>query len=181
MLMQKDIIRLFIAVELPQEVKDLALKIEKHLHAFKKLRFVRPEHMHITLAFLGERADVEHIRKSLKKVRFKPFILKTKGFGFFPSNSRIRVVWLGLERNEDFFKLQHDIRGLFDYKEKFMPHITLARARDIIIKDAKQLEDAMKQVGHQELEFIIDRFYLFSSELTPEGPIHKAIEEYAAE
>jgi RNA 2',3'-cyclic 3'-phosphodiesterase len=174
--------RLFIAIRPPEEIIGLASMIGKGLTGFP-LRFVKPENMDITLAFLGEidDKDLGSVRERLMSIRFGKLALKTKGYGFFPSEKRIRVIWIGLERNEDFFRLQHDIRKLFGHKEKFMPHITIARAKEIIINDAERLNDTLKKIGYDEIEFDIDRFYLFSSELTPEGPIHKVIEEYSAD
>jgi len=172
--------RLFIAVELPQEVKDIVMKFENVLSNFKDLRFVHPDNMHLTLSFIGEvpDADADVIRHKLRNIRFNPFTLKTRKFGFFPSANKIRVVWIGLERNEDFFKLQHDIRELFDHKEKFMPHITIARARDVIIMDAHLIYDAAEKITYDELGFQVERFALFCSEPSPEGHVHKIIEEY---
>jgi RNA 2',3'-cyclic 3'-phosphodiesterase len=172
--------RLFIAIELPDEIKSIVLQFEKELSEFKDLRYVRPEHMHLTLSFIGEipDKDVDAIRDRLGKINFNQFTLKTAGFGFFPSNKKIRVVWLGLEKNETFFKLQHDIRELFDHKEKFMPHITIARARNIITKDADVLNEAMKKIKYQDVSFQVEKFLLFKSELTPQGPIHTVLEEY---
>jgi len=211
--------RLFIAIDLPQAVKDMVRAFEKELSIFKDLRFVRPEHMHITLSFFGEvaDADVEALREKLHKIRFDPFTLKTLGYGFFPTSKRIRIVWIGLERNEEFFRLQESLRELYRQKEKFMPHITLARAKDIMIREIHQLNEEVKKVKYEEVTFPVDRFILYSSELTcqksplcklrvstrrqqaisehaqelhdagkrsqfltPQGPIHKVIEEYRA-
>ena len=136
------LMRLFIAIDLPLQVKDVVSRFEKELSMFK-LRFVKPEHMHITLTFLGDIEDVDAIKQRLGKIRFSPFKLKIYAYGFFPSTKKIRVIWIGLEHNEEFINLQHDIRELFDNKEKFMPHITIARAREIIIREAEQLNYAI--------------------------------------
>ena len=180
--------RLFVAIELPKELKDYAVEIGKHLHEFNhlqefNLRYVKPENMEITLAFLGEVEDksIGSVIESLKAVRFHEFTLKTQGYGFFPSEKNIRVVWIGLEKNDGFMKLQHDIRDVFGHKDKFMPHITIARAKQLITKDAGELDMAMKRVKYQEIGFSIRKFALFSSELTPQGPIHTLIEEFSAE
>jgi 2'-5' RNA ligase len=172
--------RLFIAIELPKEVKDQVLGLDKHLQEFR-LRFVRPEHMHITLVFLGEVENDAEIRSKLNTIRFKPFTLKTLGCGFFPTSKRIRVVWMGLERNDYFMKLQQDIRTVFNHKEKFMPHVTIARAREMIITNAHKLNEAMNKIEFKSIEFPVDKFMLYSSELTPQGPVHTVLQEYSAE
>lgn len=171
--------RLFIAVELPKEVKELVSGVAEQLKDFD-LRFVKPEHMHVTLDFLGEvdDKDLDSIKDKLNSVIFNKFTLKTLSFGFFPNAKHIRVVWLGLERNETFFKLQHDIRELFSHKEKFMPHITVARARDVIIRDAHKLNESMNSIKIDSITFEVEKFILFKSELTPQGAVHSIIEEY---
>jgi len=172
--------RLFIAIDLPDNIKDLASRFEKELSQFDVLRFVKHENMEMTLTFIGEVPDndVDEIRRRLRKIKFDKFMLKTSGFGFFPSNKRIRVLWLGLEKNDMFFKLQHDIRDLFGHKEKFMPHITIARARKIIIGEANKLDDRIKGVSHEEISFEVNNFRLYSSILKSQGPMHEMLEEY---
>jgi 2'-5' RNA ligase len=177
--------RLFIAIVPPQEIIDLASMIGNELSSLPdfNLRFVKSENMELTLTFLGEvdDKDVDAIRARLRKIRFDELFLRTKGYGFFPSEKRIRVVWIGLEKNDDFIKLQRDIRELFHHKDKFMPHITIARAKQIIIQDAEKLDNILNKIRYDEIEFKINKFYLFSSELKPEGPIHKVVEEYIRE
>jgi len=176
--------RLFIAVQIPDNIKEKAIDIASSLKGFDGIRLVRPEHMHLTLAFLGERDDAEKIIYELERIRFNPFTLTTKGFGFFPSKDRIRVIWMGLEKSEEFFSLQRKIRTLLKHKEKFMPHITLARSREIIIGNAQLIQTALKKcIGENsfhEQSFRVEGFRLFSSELTPAGPIHTIIKSFSA-
>jgi RNA 2',3'-cyclic 3'-phosphodiesterase len=172
--------RLFVAIELPEDVKDYVISVSEKLSSFKELRFVKPEHMHLTLDFLGEIDDSEldSVKDKLKSIIFSTFTLKTMSFGFFPTAKKIRVLWLGLERNEYFIGLQQEIRNLFNHKDKFMPHITVARARDVIIRDAHKLNEAMNNIEYRNMEFKVEKFILFKSELMPEGPAHSKLEEY---
>jgi 2'-5' RNA ligase len=176
--------RLFIAAQIPDKVKEKALEVASSLKNFNGVRIVKPEHMHITLAFLGRREDTAKIIFELEKIKFASFTLITKDFGFFPSQNSIRIIWLGLKESEEFFRLQHDIRTVLKHKEKFMPHITLARAREIITGDAQALKDTLKnsadEKSFREQSFEVDRFVLFSSELTPEGPIHTILRTFSA-
>jgi len=173
--------RLFIAIEIPQEIKDNGKRILETLDD-KRLRRVKEEHIHLTVSFLGEidEKEVDGIIARLSGIAFEPFILKTKGFGFFPSNNRIRIVWFGLEMNENFMQLQKDIRSLFAYQDKFMPHITIARARNIIIDKEEEFAKKLSAITIQEIGFTIDRFALFQSTLTPDGPIHQNLREFCA-
>lgn len=84
--------RLFIAIPLPEPVKEKASLLQEVLDK-KKFRLTKKEQMHLTMAFLGEidEREISNIINKLEKVRFNPFNLRTKSFGFFPSTNKIRV------------------------------------------------------------------------------------------
>lgn len=173
--------RLFIAIPLPDEVKDNALLLQDVLDE-KDFRSVKKANLEMTIAFFGEKPEAESIIRKLKRIRFNSFKLKTEGIGFFPSENKIRVIWIGLEENEEFFRLQHDIRSLFDFKEKLMPHITIARARQPIIdkenKISRMMNKNMGEKNYSDKEFIIDRFVLYESVPGPGGYTHMIIEDF---
>jgi 2'-5' RNA ligase len=179
------IMRMFIAIPLPEEVKNNGLLLQEVLDR-KIFRITRKEQIHVTIAFLGEtdKKDVENIINRLEKIRFKDFNLKTRGFGFFPSENKILVVWIGLEENEDFMRLQHEIRGLFDFKEKMMPHITIARARELIVDKENRWKkklstiSANKNENYEEIEFLVDKFILFESIPGPEDHMYKQLHSF---
>src|SRR3989338_11097093 len=159
--------RLFIAIPLPGDVRELAVNIQAGLSM--DFRPVRDDPMHLTIAFLGEKPEYESIIKKLEDIRFLSFILKTRGFGFFPSENKIRVVWLGLEENMDFQRLQHQIREKFDFREKLMPHITVARAKELIMDRENHWKKKLSSIGYEEQEFLVDKFVLYESVPTPQG------------
>lgn len=174
--------RLFIAIPVSGKLKDIVLLLQQCLDK-KIFRLTKSEQIHITIAFLGEvnEKSVPDIINELKKIRFNSFKLKTKKFGFFPSEEKIRVVWIGLEENKDFFKLQYEIRKIFNFKEKLMPHITIARAKEIIISKNKKenyWKKKMFESKYDEIEFIVDKFVLFESIPTPEGHVYKELEVF---
>ena len=55
---------------------------------------------HLTLLFIGDLEDHSGIIKKLKTVKFKPFEISLSDLGVFPSISKPRVLWVGLENNE---------------------------------------------------------------------------------
>lgn len=173
--------RLFIAIPLPDKVKNNALLLQGILDE-KDFRFVKKTNLEMTIAFLGEKPEAESIIKKLENVRFKPFTLKTKIIGFFPSVNKIRVVWIGLEENKEFMKLQHDIRSLFNFKEKLMPHITIARAKQPIIdkenKISRMINKYIEEKNYSDKEFLVDRFVLYESVPVVAGYIHKEIKSF---
>jgi 2'-5' RNA ligase len=171
--------RLFIAIPLPEEIKDEALIMQKSLD--NNFRMTKNDQIHLTIAFLSEKPDAQSIIKKLENIRFKQFTMKTRGHGFFPSINKVRVVWIGLEENEEFIRLQHKIRSLFDFKEKLMPHITIARAKELIIDKENQWSKRLSEVKHDEVEFLVDKFILFESIPEANGHVHKQIMVFNAD
>ena len=103
-MINRDEIRAFIAIELPDELKSMLRELENKLKTPKSscARWVDPGAIHLTLKFLGNtgaklldelKRDVEaEVRKS------QPLILETTETGCFPNTLRPRVFWLGLRR-----------------------------------------------------------------------------------
>ncbi len=173
--------RLFIAVEVPLEVKEFLYHIGVSLSHYKGINKVNKENMHLTLLFLGERSDVKEIIGTLKKVRFKTIQLETDDFGFFPDKKRIRVIWLGLKHSDDLFYLQGEISNFFEEDREFKPHITFARVKFLKPDEKKALLSEIGNLTKPYFKFKVDKFKLFSSELTSIGPIHRVVETFPAE
>src|SRR3979409_2217107 len=95
--------RLFIAVPLPPELTGRAAALLPP--ALPALKRVRPELMHLTLAFLGWTPD-EPLGAVVEAARATPrgpgaFDLPFAGAGRFPASGRPRVVWLGVGEGAD--------------------------------------------------------------------------------
>jgi len=115
----------------------------EHLGCWQKAqgpaRWSRPEGLHLTLAFLGERPPEALIRLeglgATVASRHGAFELRTAELGGFPRAEAARVLWLGLEPSRALEALAADLRGsleaageAFDGKP-FRPHLSLARFR----------------------------------------------------
>ena len=121
--------RVFIAIILTEEMK---CALGNVIHDMKKSgsrgNFTIPDNMHITLAFIGEVADVTEIEEALDEVEFRPFELKLEGFGRFGS-----LYWAGLAEQPLLEQLVKNIRRALDDhgiaydRKKFKAHITVAR------------------------------------------------------
>jgi RNA 2',3'-cyclic 3'-phosphodiesterase len=169
--------RLFIAIPIPDEIKRYISSIQQVFHSFP-LRFVKPEQMHLTIDFLGEVPEekIENIVRDLGKIRFNAFNIRLTDLGSFPSKDKIRVIWIGIDKNEDFIELQENIRKVSNHRGKLMPHLTIARAYDLI-KD-KSLMEKIVGFNTESQEFPVDRFILFKSEPTSGGYEHHIIKEF---
>ncbi|MCD4799189.1 MAG: RNA 2',3'-cyclic phosphodiesterase, partial [Methanosarcinales archaeon] len=86
-------IRTFLAVELPDHIKEAAYSIQQEID-FKGLKLVDPGLIHITLKFLGDipESQVAPITDALTKIDCAPFTARVTGVGVFPKPSYMKVI-----------------------------------------------------------------------------------------
>src|SRR5205807_1485535 len=132
--------RVFIAVDLPNELRKELGELERQLKPLTDTaRWVAPESIHITLKFIGEVPEkrAEDVDAALTGLTWKPFTITVRGVGFFPGNRSPRVFWAGMEApTMQDLAVELDSRmerlGFDKEKRAFRPHITLARVnRDV--------------------------------------------------
>ena len=175
--------RLFIAIKIPEEIKDYFCGIQREIVDSKnKIRLVNKDNMHLTLKFLGEVQPnkVEILNKNLKEIAFKPFSVNLDAIGIFPSEDYIRVVWVGLKPEEPILELQKNIdenlKKLFKKERDFKPHLTIARIK--YIEDKKQFVDKLKQITVDNKKIEVNNFKLVKSTLTPKWPVYEDLEVF---
>ncbi len=175
--------RAFIAVDLPPEAKDELASVQKRLSpAAARMSLARD--YHITLKFLGEVSaqQLEMVKSSLSQVRFKKFSAALGSLGVFPSEDRARVVWVGVEPEDDFVQLQKgiddSIEKLFPKEKNFRPHITLARVK--LVSDKKLFAQQLQQVKAKGIGFPVGEFKLKKSTLTREGAVYEDLAVYGS-
>ncbi len=184
--------RCFIAMELPQEVRNrLRVFIERTKPLCSSVKWVGAGSLHLTLKFLGEVRDesLPEVEKALTKTAAShPAIgLQTLGLGVFPNPSWPKVVWAGLVEPEGGDKLQSFQKGLVEAleplgfkpeKREFTPHLTIGR---INARRGKPLplERLMREVQARRKEdfgsFEAREIVLFKSDLQPSGAVHTAL------
>ncbi len=181
--------RLFIAVELPEEIKEyLSSAVRTLQETGADAKWVEPKNIHLTLKFLGATPaeTIPAIRRAMTAVtdnaRAVPASLET--FGGFPSLAAPRVLWVSLTDKEK--RLEHIVRELEDSlsavgfaKEDrpFKAHITLARLRSS--RNRLSLTEAARkfQAVLEHPVFSLDNMTLFESVLSPKGPAYSIIEQ----
>lgn len=176
--------RLFVAVDVENEVKDRIYSLSKALNSINGVKAVERENIHITLKFLGEVNEVkaEKIKEALNSVEAEPFKAHFYNVGFFPSKGKIRVVWVGVnEGNAEFkdlaLKVENSVKRLgFRRDKEFVAHATVARIKKPVNRDQliKTIESFESDFGWME----VDKFKLKQSILTPKGPIYKDLQVY---
>lgn len=168
--------RLFVAIDLPGDLKEKLHEVQKKLYDIGIVRWVKKEQFHITLKFIGN-ADVNKVLAALSKLKFKPFRIKVKGMGFFPNSNYIRVIWIGAHSKE-MEELASQINDLLKDvvpPEEFVGHITIGRVKKI---DKSKLKGKKIDI---EYEFICKEVVLYQSILTKNGPVYRVVRKYEAD
>lgn len=174
--------RLFIAVPVPDRIKDVLVLVQKKLkHA--KMVLVKRDALHLTLKFLGDVPDskVDEIKKRLSDIRFSACAVWLDGLGVFPAAGTPKVVWTGLKPKQKLVELHQHIEqaltGLFPAGEHFHAHVTLARVKSV--ENKKEFKELLKMISVQPMEFDVTSFELVASTLTPEGPVYQIMDVYS--
>ncbi|WP_421380623.1 RNA 2',3'-cyclic phosphodiesterase [Bacillus salacetis] len=128
----------FYAVPLPQDtqkqIEEWASEIKSSL-PFQ--RWVHPEDVHITLAFLGG-TEEDRLKRSMERIHsvtdgVSTFQLETKTPGVFGNPASPRVLWADVSSSTSLSALRDTVysacqlEGYELDKRPFNPHITLAR------------------------------------------------------
>lgn len=175
--------RLFIAVDIPEEVKKELLKIQEEIKRLGKLNLIPKENIHITLKFLGEAKNSEEITNILETLEFEKFLLISNKIGFFPNENYISVMWLGFKEDEKLIELQKQIdealSSHFKKGKDFVTHATIARVKHILFENKEKLV-SLKNRELKSFKFEISSFKLMKSTPTPQGPVYETIKEFKA-
>jgi len=173
--------RLFIAIEAPEEIRNYFLELQKQIsNDLAKIVFTKS--FHLTLKFLGEadESKKDRVIELLRKVKFEHFIAALSDMGIFPSENYMRVLWVGLEPKGKIVELQQKIddilANLFPKDKRFHPHITLGRVK--FVNDKKKIMGFLKGMDIEKKSFEIKDFRLIKSTLTPEGPVYEVLEKF---
>ena len=182
-----DTIRAFIAIELPDEVKETVALIIKRLRPaqYRYVKWVAPTGTHLTIKFLGNISSdqLPQITDIMKTAAQKvPLIeLRLGGLGMFPNEQRPRVIWVALEGNtEPLAIMQREIEkaleplGFATENRAFTPHLTLGRVRDNASSDdRKEIGGVVKTKKiDYDASFTLRELSLMKSTLTPTGAIY---------
>lgn len=178
--MSREMIRAFVAVPLPDTVRDALHEQQQQLRHDLHVSWARPQAIHLTLHFLGDVGpdQARSIGESLRAAcaSHAPFEMQTRGLGVFPHLGRPRVLWAGLEQAEPLIDLQQAIIvpiercGVRIQRRSFKPHLTLARIRSLLPRQSLSLlrhimGDASREFG----TFPVEEVRLYRSELHPAG------------
>lgn len=181
--------RLFLAVTLPDDVLASIGRATAELRETATgVRWVRPELLHLTVKFLGERPDGDDrrvgdaLQSSLARVRGCD--AEIRGAGAFPNFRRPRVVWLGMHPPAPLAAIAHAVDealvplGIGAEARPFRAHITLGRVEHgLAAREAEALERALGELRAVWPVPVYD-LALIQSTLGRGGPTHRVLERF---
>ena len=181
-------VRSFIAVELPEAVKQKLAELQTQLKSGRaRARWVASEGIHLTLKFLGGISvdTIPQVTKIMGEAAsgYTPFRLAVRGLGVFPSPGRAQVVWVGLEGEvERLAQIQKRLDsgleslGFVPESRAFTPHLTLARMRDdASLAEREAMGKLVTATSFEAGDFVVESISLMKSQLTREGAIYSRL------
>lgn len=181
--------RLFVALDLPDE---LAQEVERHAtearRELPRARWVRPENLHLTLAFLGEvdAGDLpvlhEHLTPAFAGVA--PFEMQLHQGGTFPPRRPARVAWIGIEADDELPQLALRVRtalqravGFEPDRRGFSAHLTVVRCKQPWRRrEIERFERHFR--GAVGRPFEVTEGVLYESVLSPGGARYRVLQRY---
>jgi len=172
--------RLFVAIRLPPPVRSRLLDL---MGGVAGARWLEEEQLHVTLRFIGEvdRHLARDVDSALSGVRHPPFSIALNGLGAFDRRGEPVVLWAGLAPQEPLRALHKKVdqallsAGVEPDRRAYMPHVTIAR----LPRGAGPVGSLIERSGGITSPlFPVDRFYLYESRLTPDGPLYAPVEIY---
>jgi RNA 2',3'-cyclic 3'-phosphodiesterase len=191
--------RLFVALDIDDAVRDRLARFLDGVREFAPdARWARPESLHITSRFIGEKPaeDVERIKRALETITADAFEMNFRGYGFFPTARAPRVFWIGIESGAALSSLaalvDDRLASLEIPKEEhaFTPHLTLARSggsgsprrqkADRPNRNFQRLQERLAALPAPEFgTMTVREFFLYQSQLSPGGSKYTKLAGFA--
>jgi len=177
-------IRTFLALDLPQTVRNILSAYEELISGHDKLQQIRwlpKENYHLTLAYLG---NLEYVLISSLKLKLEQKLSSIKAVPFkfseitpFPFSGTPKIVAARIEHSEELMQLQYNTAkcvrafGISLGCSRFNPHVTLGRLKS---RSRKPLAFQPKQIY---LEGVSEKVVILHSELRPTGAVYTSLGE----
>jgi len=168
--------RLFVAIDLPDSMGQLLADLDPHIRG---MRWTHRAQMHLTLGFFGdvpEGVDLK-LREKLNAIQFGKFFLPVNGIGSFSAKGAPKIVWIGVgNAHPHLFQIHKRVQeaalavGLEPELRPWHPHVTLARCSDVSSQAVRKFLQSNSKFDAGMVR--VEAFHLYSSKLTPAGPIH---------
>jgi 2'-5' RNA ligase len=194
--------RIFIALDIDDAIRQRIQRFMEGVDGFAPdARWVRPESLHVTLKFIGEKPNeaVEEIKRALSGVRTGSIEITFRGYGFFPTAKAARVFWVGIESGPQLPSLAKAVDeatfalGIPKEDHPFAPHLTLARGGgrsgasrrhkdDTPNKNFQLLQEKLAALPTPEFgTMAAHEFFLYQSQLSQGGSRYTKTASFALE
>jgi RNA 2',3'-cyclic 3'-phosphodiesterase len=191
--------RVFVAIDIDEAVRE---RIKRFLDGVREfaadVRWVRPESLHLTLKFIGEKSPntVEQVKRALSAIQATNIEITLRGYGFFPTAKSPRVFWIGIEAGPGLAALALAVDhataalGIHRAERAFSPHLTLARGGpgsgaprrqrgDRVNKTFQRLQEKIAALPTPEFGSMTAReFFLYESQLSRSGSRYTKIARF---
>ncbi|HUS86116.1 MAG TPA: RNA 2',3'-cyclic phosphodiesterase [Bacteroidales bacterium] len=180
--------RVFIAIKIDPDkrLKEIILDLKSGLSG-ERIRWVEPDNIHVTLAFLGDMTTdrINDVIRILKEVAAESisFRLLIKGTGLFRGTEDPRIIWLGIEDTGPLNAVRHKVCELLS-REKlirddrpFKAHITVGRVKSI--SDRKRLGELMGRYRNTAIkEQHVNELIFYESIMKAGGSVYRPIDRF---
>ena len=191
--------RSFIALDIDDAIRERLQVFMGGIHGLAPdAHWIRPESMHVTLKFVGEKSAeaVEKIKQALARIQAGTIEISFRGYGFFPTPKTPRVLWAGIEAGPQLAALAKSVDettaalGVPKEEHAFSPHITLARRggsggprrrnEDGSNRSFQRLQERLGALPVPEFGTMTAReFFLYQSQLMQGGSRYTKIARFA--
>ncbi|MBT3703504.1 MAG: RNA 2',3'-cyclic phosphodiesterase [Alphaproteobacteria bacterium] len=161
-------IRLFVAVDLPLDVRE---RLHQMGGGVPGARWLDVEKLHLTVRFIGDVPE-DQARDSiaeLAEIDFPAFDLTLDSVGCFGEGRKTRILWAGIQPSPELLALKSKLDVALtragvdaDRHHKFSPHITLARLRHP--PPDRVIQWLQSCAGFYAGPVTVDHFTLYSSD-----------------
>ncbi len=184
--------RTFVAIFPPPEVREAASFGAREAvrglagdHRGDRIRWTKPENVHLTLKFLGDVQEevLEDLCTALAEAvaGHASFDVELTGLGAFPSARRARIMWAGVGAgSEELRSLAEEVDaalaplGFERERRPYTPHLTLGRI------PGRPVSLDLPSSGVEELgRFRVQRVEFVRSTLTAKGAVYEIIGAFA--
>ncbi len=173
--------RLFISVEVPENIAHSIKRLQQIIGEQELFvgSYVRPSHLHITLAFLGE-IDPD----SLPEITCALHLVSAHSFSFSLETLTVNswhhphVLWFSINCPELTLLAEQIARVLPMALEPrpFHGHVTIARIKRLLRGD--ELRKLFESMAIARMHWHVTHFNLKESTLTPTGSNYRTIESF---
>jgi 2'-5' RNA ligase len=154
------------------------------------IRWVNPEGIHLTLAFLGDLTNerLVQVMQATKAAAHQaaPFTYRLAHPGVFDSLNRARVIWMGIAEPTGSLQQLHRVlnreleqRGFRTEKRAFSPHLTLARVKAPLKPDEQECLRRLLVETKVVAASRANRLSMMKSELFRSGAKYTHLRDYA--